>query len=252
MRAGESLVYDRDVLTEAYVQGRVDVLHQGITARISARCSPATSSSTSTPPCCPPRRGDASSAPVMLVHGRNDLPIPFERSALEIARRLPHADLVALAHCGHSPPWSIPASWPPSRAFFIRRRRRRCVHSHPTTTRNHYEHRTAVHEPRRRLPGPGSLLARDSRARRRKHVLHRRPALRGAGWQRCGQRQLRTQFRQVFKNLADVLHGLGLSHKHLVKFTTFLVHSQDIETFMKLRAEYFPTIFREVFRPIPC
>lgn len=59
----------------------------------------------------------------------------------------------------------------------------------------------------------------------------------------AGKGNFETQFRQVFKNLADVLHGLGLSHRHLVKFTTFLVHSQDIETFMKLRAEYFPTIF---------
>lgn len=59
----------------------------------------------------------------------------------------------------------------------------------------------------------------------------------------AGKGDFARQFRQVFKNLADVLAGMGLEHKNLVKFTTFLVHSQDIEQFMKLRAEYFPGIF---------
>ena len=51
------------------------------------------------------------------------------------------------------------------------------------------------------------------------------------------------QFAQVFKNLGDVLAGLGADYKRVIKFTTFLVHSQDIESFMVLRRELFPKLF---------
>ena len=49
--------------------------------------------------------------------------------------------------------------------------------------------------------------------------------------------------RQVFSNLGDVLKGLGLTFNHVIKFTTYLVHSQDIEIFMRVRAELFPQLF---------
>jgi enamine deaminase RidA (YjgF/YER057c/UK114 family) len=51
------------------------------------------------------------------------------------------------------------------------------------------------------------------------------------------------QMRQVFSNLGDVLKGLELGYNHVVKFTTYLVHSQDIEVFMRVRAELFPKLF---------
>lgn len=60
----------------------------------------------------------------------------------------------------------------------------------------------------------------------------------------AGKGDFEAQVRQVFSNLGDVLKGLGLGFQDVVKFTTFLVHSQDIETFMKLRAELFPTLFK--------
>ena len=52
------------------------------------------------------------------------------------------------------------------------------------------------------------------------------------------------QFRQVFKNLGDVLNGCGCGFDDVVKFTTYLVHSQDIPIFMELRAELFPKLFK--------
>ncbi len=57
------------------------------------------------------------------------------------------------------------------------------------------------------------------------------------------------QFRQIFENLADVLKGMGTDFNNVVKFTTYLVHSQDIEKFMRLRAEHFPRIFRGPLYP---
>lgn len=60
----------------------------------------------------------------------------------------------------------------------------------------------------------------------------------------AGKGDFAAQFRQVFSNMGDVLKGLGCDFNDVVKFTTFLVHSQDIDQFMQLRAELFPTLFR--------
>ncbi|MCF4167355.1 RidA family protein [Zavarzinia compransoris] len=52
------------------------------------------------------------------------------------------------------------------------------------------------------------------------------------------------QFKQVFDNLGDVLSGLGAGFEDVVKFTTYLVDSQNIAAFMDLRAALFPEIFK--------
>lgn len=51
------------------------------------------------------------------------------------------------------------------------------------------------------------------------------------------------QFRQVHQNLEAVLTGMGVTWNHVIQFRTYLVHSQDIAHFMKLRAELYPTLF---------
>ncbi len=60
----------------------------------------------------------------------------------------------------------------------------------------------------------------------------------------AGKGDFEAQFHQVFGNLGDVLKGLGSSYAEVVKFTTYLVHSQDIERFMRLRAALFPKLFK--------
>jgi enamine deaminase RidA (YjgF/YER057c/UK114 family) len=57
------------------------------------------------------------------------------------------------------------------------------------------------------------------------------------------------QFEQVFANLGDVLKGMGCDYNDVIKFTTFLVHSQDIEKFMKARAALFPKLFKGPLYP---
>ncbi len=64
-----------------------------------------------------------------------------------------------------------------------------------------------------------------------------------------GKNDFEAQFRQVFKNLEDVLNGVGGDFNNVVKFTTFMVRSQDIEAFMELRAELFPKIFKGPLYP---
>ena len=58
-----------------------------------------------------------------------------------------------------------------------------------------------------------------------------------------GKGDAERQCRQVFDNLGAVLAGLSLGFDDLAKFTTYLVHSQDIERFMRVRAELFPKLF---------
>lgn len=58
-----------------------------------------------------------------------------------------------------------------------------------------------------------------------------------------GKGDFSAQFAQVFANLGDVLRGLGGDWRSVAKFTTYLVHSQDIERFMAARAALFPRLF---------
>ncbi|MGZ5791487.1 MAG: RidA family protein [Croceibacterium sp.] len=58
-----------------------------------------------------------------------------------------------------------------------------------------------------------------------------------------GKNDFAAQMKQVLDNLGAVLKGTGLGFNNVIKFTTYLVHSQDIESFMKIRAETFPQLF---------
>jgi enamine deaminase RidA (YjgF/YER057c/UK114 family) len=58
------------------------------------------------------------------------------------------------------------------------------------------------------------------------------------------------QFACVFGNMRDVLGGLGLDFRSVIKFTTYMVHSQNIPDFMRLRAKHFPDWFGgDIFPP---
>ena len=65
----------------------------------------------------------------------------------------------------------------------------------------------------------------------------------GADGAVVGKGDFAAQFRQVFANLGDVLRGVGSDYRAIVKLTTYLVHSQDIERFLQARREIFPQLF---------
>lgn len=65
----------------------------------------------------------------------------------------------------------------------------------------------------------------------------------------AGKHDFDKQFHQVFENLGAVLKGLGSGFDDIAKFTTYIVHSQDIEKFMRLRAALFPKIFKAPLYP---
>ena len=51
------------------------------------------------------------------------------------------------------------------------------------------------------------------------------------------------QCAQTFANIGAALKSQGASFANIVEFTTYLVHSQDIPTFMAYRTREFPKLF---------
>jgi len=70
-----------------------------------------------------------------------------------------------------------------------------------------------------------------------------------AGGAVVGRNDFAAQFRQVFENLGDVVAGMGVGFDRVAKFTTYMVHSQDIDAFMVLRKEFFPSLFKDGVYP---
>ena len=52
------------------------------------------------------------------------------------------------------------------------------------------------------------------------------------------------QCMQVFANIETALASAGAGWGHVVQFTTYLVHSQDIPKFMTYRTREFPKMFK--------
>jgi len=59
-----------------------------------------------------------------------------------------------------------------------------------------------------------------------------------------GKGDFEAQFKRVFENMGTVLSGLGITFDDVAKFTTYFVHSQDIEKFMFMRQQLFPKMFK--------
>ena len=61
--------------------------------------------------------------------------------------------------------------------------------------------------------------------------------------QLVGPGDFNAQMQQVFKNLGSILDSAGASFENVVKFTTYLVRSQDLKAFYEKRAEIFAEIY---------
>ena len=45
----------------------------------------------------------ALSSDVVMMHGRNDQPFPYAENSLALSAAIPHADVILVGRCGHSP-----------------------------------------------------------------------------------------------------------------------------------------------------
>lgn len=60
-----------------------------------------------------------------------------------------------------------------------------------------------------------------------------------------GKGDFEAQMRQVFENIRNALLSMQCTFSNVVKFNTFLVHSQDIDQFMAVRKKLFPELFKD-------
>ena len=58
-----------------------------------------------------------------------------------------------------------------------------------------------------------------------------------------GKGDFDAQCGQIFANIQLALESAGASWRNVVQFTTYMVHSQDIPSFMKFRLREFPKFF---------
>lgn len=94
--------FDPAALTDAQVDQRLAVLDGGARERFEALLGDDLDSAVAR------TRLDAAllgrvRCPVLLVHGRDDRPVPFDANVPHLLRGLPQAHLLALARCGHNP-----------------------------------------------------------------------------------------------------------------------------------------------------
>jgi 2-hydroxymuconate-semialdehyde hydrolase len=102
-RAGESLVYDKSLISDAYLDGRMNILHSGDYADYFRSMFAGDKQAYIDAAVLQADEIKSIACDVMMVHGRDDRPFPFEQTTLAISRALPQADVVGLARCGHSP-----------------------------------------------------------------------------------------------------------------------------------------------------
>jgi enamine deaminase RidA (YjgF/YER057c/UK114 family) len=60
-----------------------------------------------------------------------------------------------------------------------------------------------------------------------------------------GESDFDAQTAQVFNNIHAALRSAGSSWSHVVQFTTYLVHSQDLPKFVRFRLREFPNMFAD-------
>jgi enamine deaminase RidA (YjgF/YER057c/UK114 family) len=58
-----------------------------------------------------------------------------------------------------------------------------------------------------------------------------------------GKGDFDAQMKQVLANIEKALKSVDASFTNVVQFTTYLVHSQDIANFRRVREELFPSMF---------
>lgn len=105
----ECLVYDKSVITAEYLDNRMKVLHSDGYADYFRAMFAGDKQGYIDAAVLSDEELKSVRCDVLMVHGRNDQPFPYELTTLPIAEKLPQADVLALGRCGHSPALEHPA-----------------------------------------------------------------------------------------------------------------------------------------------
>ena len=93
------------------------------------------------------------------------------------------------------------------------------------------------------LPAPVGRYSHVSRVSAGELVFIAGQVALDAGGNLVGKRDFEAQVRAVFENLSLALESQGCGFADVARFTTYLVHSQDIATFHEVRSELFQTFY---------
>jgi 2-hydroxymuconate-semialdehyde hydrolase len=96
-------VYDPAEISDALVAQRYETLQQGEVGPYFARMMREDKQAFLDAAFLAPPVLGAIAAEALLIHGREDRPVPYEENASYHARFIPRADLVLLGRCGHNP-----------------------------------------------------------------------------------------------------------------------------------------------------
>ena len=101
--AAEILVHDPTVITDAFLDARMAILHGGDYGPYFKSMFAGDKQRFIDAAVLAPERLAALECRVMMLHGRDDRPFPCDENTQVLARRIPKADSFVIAACGHSP-----------------------------------------------------------------------------------------------------------------------------------------------------
>ena len=105
------MVADTSLMTDEFVADRMRVLHGGDYGAYFTKMFSGDKQAILDKCVLKPAELKRIKCEVLMLHGAQDAPVPFEDAALPLARRIPQADLVRLARCGHGPAMDQPAKF---------------------------------------------------------------------------------------------------------------------------------------------
>ena len=101
--AVECLVYDRSVVTDALLDSRMEILHDGEYGPYFRSMFAGDKQQYVDAAVLPAEMLNALTCDVMMMHGRDDRPFPFAKNSLALSPAIHHADVILVGRCGHSP-----------------------------------------------------------------------------------------------------------------------------------------------------
>jgi 2-hydroxymuconate-semialdehyde hydrolase len=102
-RTTEALVHDKSLITEAFLDNRMQVLGEPGYAEYFRSMFADDKQQYIDQAILPPEELRKLDCDIVMLHGREDLPIPAAENTLALSRLIPRADAVMVGRCGHSP-----------------------------------------------------------------------------------------------------------------------------------------------------
>ncbi len=101
--AVECLVYDKSVVTDTLLDSRMEILHDGVYGPYFKSMFSGAKQQYVDAAVLPVKILEGLTCDVVMMHGRDDNPFPYEENSLALSSAIPHADVILVGRCGHSP-----------------------------------------------------------------------------------------------------------------------------------------------------